>query len=163
VREPAISVKPAGAARKLLAGQKALVTGANSGIGKAVALALGAAGADVAVNFVTGKDQALEVAERIMSDGGRAMAVEADGSQEDQVKAMFGRVLHQFGTIDILVNNAGLQRDAAIEEMTLAQWNTVIGVNLTGQFLCAREAIREFKRRGVRANLSPAAGKIIFM
>jgi glucose 1-dehydrogenase len=163
VREPAISVKPVVAAGKLLAGQKALVTGANSGIGKAVALALGAAGADVAVNFVAGKDQALEVAERIVGDGGRAMAVEADVSQEDQVRAMFGRVLHQFGTIDILVNNAGLQRDAAIDEMTLAEWNKVIGVNLTGQFLCAREAIREFKRRGVRANVSPAAGKIIFM
>jgi len=79
------------------------------------------------------------------------------------VQAMFRKMIAEFGTVDILVNNAGLQRDAAIDQMTLAQWNTVIAVNLTGQFLCAREAIREFKRRGVVKEVSAAAGKIICM
>jgi glucose 1-dehydrogenase len=148
---------------KLLDRQKALVTGANSGIGKAVAIALCQAGADVVVNYVTGDDAAHEVAQTAASHGGRAIAIKADISQEDQVQAMFRKMKDEFGTIDILVNNAGLQRDAAIDEMTLAQWNTVIGVNLTGQFLCAREAVREFKRRGVVKEVSAAAGKIICM
>jgi glucose 1-dehydrogenase len=144
-----------------LAGQKALVTGANSGIGEAVALALGRAGADVVVNYVSGEERAEEVAGKIRSSGVAAFAHQADVSREDQVQAMFGRMRERFCTIDILVNNAGLQRDAAIHEMTLEQWNTVIGVNLTGQFLCAREAIAEFRRRGVVPGRSRAAGKII--
>jgi glucose 1-dehydrogenase len=82
-------------------------------------------------------------------------------SREDQVREMFARMIDEFGTIDVLVNNAGLQRDSRIEEMTLDQWNTVLSVNLTGQFLCAREAVREFKRRGVREEVSVAAGKIV--
>ena len=148
---------------KLLDRQKALVTGANSGIGKAVAIALCQAGADVVVNYVSGDDAAQEVAQTAATHGGRAIAIKADISQEDQVQSMFRKMIEEFGTIDILVNNAGLQKDAAIDEMTLAQWNTVIGVNLTGQFLCAREAIREFKRRGVVKEVSAAAGKIICM
>ena len=148
---------------KLLLGQKALVTGANSGIGKAVAIALGQAGADVVVNYVRGGDAAADVAKTISAGGARSLAIQADVSEEDQVLAMFGRMMEEFGTIDILVNNAGLQKDAPIHEMTLAQWNTVIGVNLTGQFLCAREAIREFKRRGVIEEVSVSAGKIICM
>jgi glucose 1-dehydrogenase len=148
---------------KLLDRQKAIVTGANSGIGKAVAIALCQAGADVVVNYVTGEEAAQEVAQTAAASGGRAIAIKADISQEDQVQAMFRRAIDEFGTVDILVNNAGLQRDAAIDQMTLAQWNTVIGVNLTGQFLCAREAVREFKRRGVVKEVSSAAGKIICM
>lgn len=134
---------------KVLVGQKALVTGANSGIGRAVALALGKAGADVVVNYVTGDDTAEEVAAEIRKCGSKAYIHKADVSQEDQVHEMFRRMAEQFGTVDILINNAGLQRDAAFHEMTLVQWNTVISVNLTGQFLCAREAVREFFRRGV--------------
>ena len=148
---------------KLLQGQKALVTGANSGIGKAVAIALGQAGADVVVNYVRDEDAATQVAKTIAGSGPRALAIQADVSREDQVLAMFGQMMEEFGTIDILVNNAGLQKDAPIDEMTLAQWNTVIGINLTGQFLCAREAIREFKRRGVVEKVSVSAGKIICM
>jgi glucose 1-dehydrogenase len=148
---------------KLLDRQKAIVTGANSGIGKAVAIALCQAGADVVVNYVTGEEAAQEVAQTAAASGGRAIAIKADISQEDQVQAMFRKAIDEFGTVDILVNNAGLQRDAAIDQMTLAQWNTVIGVNLTGQFLCAREAVREFKRRGVVKEVSSAAGKIICM
>jgi glucose 1-dehydrogenase len=146
-----------------LKGQKALVTGANSGIGKAVAIALGQAGADVVVNYVGGEAAAFEVVSAISTSGVRSFAVQADVSQESQVQAMFATMFKEFGTIDILVNNAGLQRDAPLEEMTLAQWNTVIGVNLTGQFLCARAAVREFKRRGVVKDISVSAGKIICM
>ncbi len=145
----------------LLTGQKALVTGVNSGIGKAVAIALGRAGADVIVNYVRGDDEAKEVVDAIQAAGSHAFACLADVSNEEQVQAMFRRMFEEFGTIDILVNNAGLQKDARFDEMTLAQWNLVIGVNLTGQFLCAREAVREFKRRGVVKEISVSAGKII--
>lgn len=147
----------------LLKGQKALVTGANSGIGRAVAIALAAAGADVAVNYVDGEDAARDVVNSIAAAGGRAIAVKADVSSEAEVQAMFQKVIAEFGTLDILVNNAGLQRDAPFDQMTLAQWNFVIGVNLTGQFLCAREALREFKRRGIVKEISSSAGKIICM
>ena len=148
---------------KLLAGQKALVTGANSGIGKAVALGLGRAGADVAINYITDEETARDMVEEIEGFGVKALAVEADVSNEDEVQAMFEVVLDAFGTLDILVANAGLQRDATYDEMTLEQWNKVISVNLTGQFLCTRAAVREFKRRGVREAVSVAAGKIICM
>jgi glucose 1-dehydrogenase len=158
---------PAGAPErtiaKVLVGQKALVTGANSGIGEAAAIALGQAGADVVVNYVTGEDPAQAVVDAIRRSGAKAYAHKADVSQEDQVEDMFRRMVERFGTIDILVNNAGLQRDAAFHEMTLAQWNTVIAVNLTGQFLCARAAVREFLRRGIVPAVSRAAGKIICM
>lgn len=157
------STAPVLAPHKVLTGQKALVTGANSGIGRAVAIALGHAGADVVVNYVVGDDAANAVVEEIRHSGGRAIAYRADVSSEDQVAGMFRHMVEQFGTIDILVNNAGLQRDAAFHEMTLVQWNTVLNVNLTGQFLCAREAIREFVRRGVVPSVSCAAGKIICM
>jgi glucose 1-dehydrogenase len=148
---------------RVLAGQKALVTGASSGIGRAIALALGAAGADVVVNYVTAADPAEEVAAAIRAGGAAAYTARADVSREDEVLAMFAAMIERFGTIDILINNAGLQRDAAFHEMTLAQWNEVIAVNLTGQFLCAREAIREFLRRGIVPTVSSAAGKIICM
>ena len=148
---------------KILKGQKALVTGGSSGIGRAVAVALGKAGADVVVNYVRGEDQAKEVVAEIGQCGSRAYAHQADVSNEDQVRNMFQKMYQEFGTIDILINNAGLQQDAPFDEMTIDQWNTVINVNLTGQFLCAREAVREFKRRGVVKTVSCAAGKIICM
>ena len=156
-------VMPQCQAEKVLKGQKALVTGGNSGIGKAVALELGKAGADVVVNYVRGEDQAREVVAEIEKSDSRALAHQADVSQEDQVSAMFEKMKAELGTIDILINNAGLQQDAPFDEMTLDQWNLVINVNLTGQFLCAREAVREFKRRGVVPEVSCAAGKIICM
>jgi glucose 1-dehydrogenase len=147
----------------LLAGQKALVTGANSGIGRAVAIALAEAGADVAVNFLELAEAANEVVSAIQQIGTKAVAIRADVSQEDQVQVMFKQAIEELGTVDILVNNAGIQNDAPIDRMTLAQWDAVIGTNLTGQFLCAREAIREFKRRGTVETVSASAGKIIFM
>jgi glucose 1-dehydrogenase len=149
--------------QRLLTGQKAIVTGANSGIGKAVALALGEAGADVVVNYVAGDADANQVVEAIKTFGVSAYAYQADVSSEQQVAAMFADMISRFGTVDILVSNAGLQRDAAFHEMTLEKWNTVLNVNLTGQFLCAREAVREFLRRGVVDKVSRAAGKIICM
>ena len=148
---------------KVLEGQKVLVTGGASGIGRAVAVALGKAGADVVVNYVRGEDQAKEVVAEIGQCGSRAYAHQADVSNEDQVRNMFQKMYQEFGTIDTLINNAGLQQDAPFDEMTIDQWNTVINVNLTGQFLCAREAVREFKRRGVVKTVSCAAGKIICM
>ncbi|MFE2324386.1 SDR family oxidoreductase [Streptomyces sp. NPDC059385] len=148
---------------QLLKGQKALVTGANSGIGLATAVALGRAGADVVVNYVAGADEAENVVAQIEGFGVRAYAHEADVSDEEQVTAMVTRMVEEFGTIDIMVANAGLQRDARVTEMTLAQWQKVIDVNLTGQFLCAREAAKEFVRRGVVPEVSKSAGKIICM
>jgi len=147
----------------VLAGQPALVTGANSGIGRAVALGLAQAGADVVVNYVTHPETADEVVREIEAMGRRAVALKADVSKEDEVERMFATAIVQFGTLHIVVSNAGLQRDAAFDEMMIEQWNTVIGVNLTGQFLCTRAAAREFKRRGVVASVSQAAGKIICM
>ncbi len=156
-------VKPTIDPLKILKGQKALVTGANSGIGKAIALAYGAAGADVAVNYVTHPEQAEIVCDEIRKHGSKAVAIKADVSKEDQVLAMYQNMYKEFGSIDILVNNAGVQRDSPLEQMTLEQWNTVIGINLTGQFLCAREAVKGFKHKGVKPEVSCAAGKIICM
>ncbi len=159
---PAV-VMPACPIVKSLKGQKALVTGANSGIGKAVAIALGHAGADVVVNYRSGEDVAMQVVDEVNRCGSKSYAHQADVSNEMQVQEMFAKMKERLGTIDILVANAGIQLDAPFHEMTLAQWNGVLGVNLTGQFLCAREAVREFKRRGVRQNVSCAAGKILCM
>src|SRR5439155_388342 len=147
--------------RKLLKGQKAIVTGASSGIGRSIALALGHAGADVCVNYVAGEDKAQAMVNELRGHGHTAFAYRADVSSEEDVAKMFEAVRDEFGTVDILINNAGLQSDAPVDQMTLTQWNKVIGVNLTGQFLCAREAVREFKRRGIRKEVSCAAGKII--
>ena len=147
--------------QKLLLGQKALVTGASSGIGRAIAMALADAGADVVINYSSGEEKARILATELGERGVRALAVRADVGDESQVEAMFRRTIDEFGTVDILVNNAGLQQDAAFHEMTLAQWNRVITVNLTGQFLCSRAAVREFRRRGVRAEVSCSAGKIL--
>jgi glucose 1-dehydrogenase len=150
-------------ADKKLSGQVALVTGANSGIGEGVALALGEAGASVIVNYVTKPETAQAVVDKIKGFGSKAVALQADVSNEAQVIKMFEQAIKEFGTLDILVNNAGLQKDAKFDKMTLDQWNTVININLTGQFLCAREAIKEFLRRGVVPSRSAAAGKIICM
>jgi len=149
--------------KRPLRNQKALVTGASSGIGEACAIALGAAGAAVAVNYISRPEEAERVLHLIRNEGSEAIAIRADVSREDEVQAMFAEMLKSFGTIDILVNNAGLQQDAPFHEMTLKQWETVISVNLTGQFLCAREAVREYLRRGVVPAVSRAAGKVICM
>ncbi len=148
---------------KKLKGQVALVTGGSSGIGRAIAIALGKAGAAVIVNYASSAASAEDVAAEIRAGGSDAIAIKADVSREEEVFSMFGEIIQQYGTLDILVNNAGLQQDAPFDEMTLEQWQKVIDVNLTGQFLCAREAIREFLRRGLQPERSRACGKIICM
>ena len=147
----------------LLKGQVAVVTGAGSGIGAAVAVALADAGATVVVNHPNVPAPAEEIVGKIKSSGGNAIALGADVSKEDEVAAMFRNVVAQFGTVDILVANAGLQRDSPFIKMSLADWQFVLNVNLTGQFLCAREATREFLRRGPDPSRSAATGKIICM
>jgi len=146
-----------------LKGQSALVTGANSGIGLAVAVALANDGANVVVNYVSHPEDANAVVKQIEDNGGNAIAIQADVSKEDEVQSMFQQMIAKYGTIDILVNNAGLQKDSPLESMSLADWQLVINVNLTGQFLCAREAVKEFLRRGIVAERSCALGKIICM
>jgi glucose 1-dehydrogenase len=154
-----------GAMKKRLMNQVAIVTGASSGIGAGVAKAMAMDGATVIINYPTAnsREMAEEVVKEIAAAGGAAIPYQCDVSKEDQVKKMFSDVAGQFGTVHILVNNAGLQKDSRFEDMTLDQWNFVLGVNLTGQFLCAREAVREFKRRGMQPDVSRALGKIICM
>jgi glucose 1-dehydrogenase len=149
--------------KRKLEGQVALVTGASSGIGAGVAKALAAEGAAVVVNYSSSPDKAEKVLNEIQQAGGTAFTMKADVSNEKEVTAMYQEVFRQYGTVDILVNNAGLQKDNKFHEMSLDEWNRVIGINLTGQFLCAREAIKEFLKRGVVPSKSKAAGKIICM
>jgi glucose 1-dehydrogenase len=149
--------------RKPLAHQKVLVTGANSGIGESVAVAMATAGADVVVNYVDNTSAANAVVDRIQASGSNAIAIKADVSSEAEVDAMFQRAIDTFGTINILVANAGLQRDANLVDMSLQDWSRVLDVNLTGQFLCARAAAREFVRRGIVPEISRSAGNIICM
>ena len=148
-----------------LKGQIAIVTGASSGIGAGVSKSLAAAGATVVVNHPVDatKAAAEAVLAGIKDAGGAGTTYQCDVSKEDEVKKMVADIVSQFGTVDILVNNAGLQRDSPFQEMTLEQWNYVLAVNLTGQFLCSREVIKEFLRRGIVPERSRAAGKIICM
>ena len=148
-----------------LAGQTAIVTGANSGIGMAVAEALAQDGANVVVNYVVNPEEAEEVAHRLCESQicGESIAIQADVSKEEEVVKMFQQTVDHFGTVDICVANAGLQRDFPLHEMPLKEWQKVIDVNLTGQFLCAREAIREFLKRGPRPDVSHSLGKLIHM
>ncbi|HSC40185.1 MAG TPA: SDR family NAD(P)-dependent oxidoreductase, partial [Chitinophagaceae bacterium] len=129
---------------KKLQGQIAIITGASSGIGAGVAKSLAAAGATVVVNYPVpaAKEAAEMVLQEILAAGGTGITCACDVSKEEQVIKMFADTVQAFGTVDILVNNAGLQKDAPFENMTLDQWNYVLGVNLTGHFLCSREAIR---------------------
>lgn len=140
-----------------------LVTGSSSGIGAAVAKCMAAEGAKMIVNYARSAKGAEKVVAEIEAAGGEAIAIQADVSQEAQVKNMFQQIFDRYGTIDVLVNNAGLQKDANLVDMTLEDWNKVIGVNLTGQFLCAKEAAKEFMRRGVIPEKSSSAGSIICM
>lgn len=147
-----------------LKGQHAIITGASSGIGRAVAVALARDGADVVVNYHQDEEGADETLAAIAkaAPNVQAFKFQADVSKEEDVENMFATTVERFGTLDILIGNAGLQRDAPLHELSLADWQLVIDVNLTGQFLCARAAVREFKRRGTRKDVSCALGKIIF-
>jgi glucose 1-dehydrogenase len=140
------------------AGRRALVTGGATGIGRATATRLAADGAAVVVNYVGGPDDANSLAAEIGSAGGRALAIEADVSNEDQVAAMFSRAREELGgPVDLLVNNAGIEKPFLLVDMPLDEWNKVLAVNLTGAFLCAREAARgmiEAGARGAIVNMS---------
>jgi glucose 1-dehydrogenase len=149
--------------KRKLEGQIALITGASSGIGAGVAKALAKEGAKVAINYSSSEDKAKQVLEEIVNDGGEGFIIHADVSKEGDVLNMFSETYKRYGTVDILVNNAGLQKDSVFHEMTLDEWNRVISINLTGQFLCAREAVKEFLKRGVVPEKSKSAGKIICM
>jgi glucose 1-dehydrogenase len=145
----------------VLAGQKALVTGGSKGIGQGVAAALARAGADVLVNYLGDREGAEGTAEAVRRAGRQALVVKADVARESDVQAMFDSMIDAFGRIDILINNSGIQLNAPFDQMSLAQWQRVIDINLTGQFLCAREAVRAFKRQGIDTSVSYAMGKII--
>ncbi len=143
--------------------QVALVTGASSGIGHAVAEAMAQAGASVVVNYHSQAEPAQALVARIRESGGQALAVKADVGQEAEVQRLFDEAVTAFGRVDILVANSGVQRDAPIGEMTLEQWNAVINTNLTGQFLCARAAVQQFRKQERVPEAGRALGKIIHM
>lgn len=145
-----------------LKNQFALVTGGNSGIGEGCIRHLAAAGATVGINYISAPERAQQIADEIIESGGKAEVFFADVSDETQVLAMFDQIREKFGTLDILVANAGLERNAKIEDLTVAQWDLVMNVNARGQFLCCREAAKEFQRRGMR-DVSRALGKIVCM
>lgn len=167
-RSPSASSKPSTRSRRQLtdlSGQAAIVTGASSGIGSAVAKALAQAGASVVVDHPPGptsREKAEAVVAEIEAAGGDAMAFAADISRQDQVAAMVQEAVKRFGALDIMVANAGIERSSPIEDMRLADWQAVIDVNLTGAFLCAQAAARAFLRQGPRHDISSAAGKIVF-
>jgi glucose 1-dehydrogenase len=145
-----------------LDGFRALITGASSGIGKAIAQGFAAAGASVLVNYRSDAGSAEEVVREIERHGGRAVAAKGDVSRPDDCKALFDTIAEAFGGVDILVANAGIQADAMIADLTLEQWQKVIDVNLTGQFLCAQQAVLRFRAQGLDPARSPTLGKIVF-
>lgn len=152
-----------GSSGQRLAAARAVVTGASSGIGEAIARALGDAGATVAVNYREGAENARKIAREIGARGGKAFEVQADISKPADCKRLFEEAVQRMGGVDILVANAGIQRDASFTDMTLEDWQSVIQVNLTGQFLCAQEAVRCFRRQGLDEKRSRALGKIVFI
>jgi len=149
-----------GAETGKLAGKVALVTGASRGIGRAIALALARAGADVAVNYLANEGAASQTLEEIAKLGRTALAGKADVRDPQAVKALFAQILKEFGRVDILVNNAGVLKDAFVSFMKDEDWELVLGVSLKGAFHCIREASRIMMRqRGGRIiNISSDAG-----
>lgn len=147
---------------KLLSRQRAIVTGASSGIGEAIARSLADAGASVIVNYRSDQKAAERIANDIKARGGAAIAVEGDVSRQEGCARLFEAARLQLGGLDIVVANAGIQRDAAFTDLKLEDWQKVMDVNLTGQFVCAQEAVRCFRQQGLDANRSAALGKIIF-
>jgi glucose 1-dehydrogenase len=149
--------------RKPLEGQVAIVTGASSGIGEGIARAFAGAGAAVVVNYRSSADRATAIVRELEANGARALAMKADVSVEAEVEALFRSTVERFGRVDVVVANSGIQKDAPFAEMRLEDWQRVIDVNLTGQFLSARAAVRQFLAQEPRPDLSRARGKIICM
>jgi glucose 1-dehydrogenase len=155
VSDRSFALHPADA--RLLDGRRALVTGGDSGIGQGVCFELAAHGAAVAINYVGAPEEAQRMAEEIERAGGRALAVKMDVSSEPDVQRAFAQAKEAFGGIDLLVNNAGLEHPYLLLDMPLEAWQQVIGVNLTGAFLCAREAARNMRDsscKGTIVNIS---------
>lgn len=148
---------------KPLEGQRAVVTGASSGIGRAIALGFAEAGAAVVVNHHSDAEGGEAVTKQILDMEGRAVSVGADVSRPRDVLKLFDAADAHFGGVDILVANAGAQADAPFLEMTLEDWRKVIDLDLTGAFLCAQEAARRFRRQGLEPNRSAALGKVLFV
>jgi 3-oxoacyl-[acyl-carrier protein] reductase len=147
---------------KQLEGKVAIVTGASRGIGKATALALAAEGAAVVVNYASSSGAADAVVAAITGQGGQAIALKADVSQEAEVEAMFAATIAQFGRVDVLVNNAGITRDTLLLRMKLEDWQAVIDLNLTGVFLCTRAASKIMlkQKSGRIINITSVAGQM---
>lgn len=146
-----------------LAGYRALVTGASSGIGQGVAVAFGRAGASVVVNYRSDADGAQETVDAVEQAGGTAFAVQADVSDPDAVTGLVAEAVRRLGGLDVLVANAGLQRDGAALDLSVDDWRQVIDVNLTGQFLTCQAVARQFVAQGPGAGPARAAGSIICM
>ncbi|RFU48339.1 SDR family oxidoreductase [Paraburkholderia sp. DHOC27] len=142
--------------------QVAIVTGASSGIGLGVAKALAEAGASVVVNYHSQPEPAEALVKQISEAGGQALAVKADVSVEADVDALFEACRKRFTSVDIVVANSGVQKDHPFVDMPLDDWRRVLDINLTGQFITAQRAVREFIRRGPRP-VSKALGKLILM
>lgn len=142
-----------------LAGEAAIVTGASSGIGQGTAVLLAERGADVLVNYHSDAEGAAETVRRAEAHGVKALALQGDTSDEAATADMFARATERFGGVDILVANAGIQKDAAFTELSRADWERVLSVNLTGAFLAMQEAVRTFRRQGPRG--SRALGRIV--
>ncbi|AKD03834.1 SDR family oxidoreductase [Pontibacter korlensis] len=146
-----------------LKGKVALVTGASSGIGQGIAIAMGHAGAKVVVNFHSDEDGARDTQKLIEDAGGEAITARADVSKAEDAQKLIDTAVEHFGRLDILVNNAGIQKDQEFLKMTLEEWQKVIDTNLTGHFLCAQAAAREFVKREVKPEEKTSAGNIIFI
>ncbi|WP_343487327.1 SDR family oxidoreductase [Allomuricauda sp. d1] len=146
-----------------LAGQTAIVTGGSSGIGAAITKSLALEGANVCINYHSDQKGANEVADWVADNIGanKTLIVQGDVGREEDVDQLFEQTLERFGTLDICVANAGIQKDFPMHEMSLEAWQAVINTNLTGQFLCARAAIRIFLEQGMRPEVSNSLGKII--
>jgi len=140
-------------AARLLAGRRALVTGATTGIGRGTAFELAAHGAAVAIDYRGKEDQASEIVAAIEGAGGRAIGVQMDITDEDEVARGFAEARAAFGGLDLVVNNAGVEAPFELVDMPLDEWNRVIGVNLTGVFLASREAARIMRADDARGTI----------
>src|ERR1022692_1424315 len=142
-----------------LLGKNVLITGASSGIGEAIAIRFAQEGGNVAINYNSGADRAEAVAAKAVAaakDAGQTIktfTVKADVSDEQDVKNMFAAAIKEFGTLDVLINNSGIQKPAASDQVDMADYDRVIGVNLRGAFMCAREAIRHFLSRKAQGSV----------
>ncbi len=145
-----------------LTGRVALITGSSRGIGRAIALKLAQWGAKVVVNYRTSAQAAEEVVERIKSDGGEAIAVQADVGQYDQAQALVKAAGEAYGGLHILVNNAGITRDTLLARMSEEDWDVVLDTNLKSVFNCSKAALRPMMRQhyGRMVNITSVSGLI---